>query len=216
MILSEEEEECPVIPRSNTYIIDKNVDNHWRNEYVRGYHKIISQCFSIDFDSSVYYDNKLVSYTSTSLSNTYFLNCNDENLLIMTIGDYLKIENTEIILGYLFRDRNDIIIGYSSAKYELSDVIMIKDFNGDQVATLKKSKLGIGWMWNITIVNQDHVLSDPSILLALVGKMEFGESEIDGCNFASFIILAFFFGCCISILILIVIVGMLILYSHHT
>ncbi len=91
------------IPRKDTYIVDKNVDSFWHYEYVRNYHKVICRCPNFYGDSLVYYDDKLVSYTSSSWSNTHFLN--DEILSIMTTGNYFRteIQGTEIFVSYLFR-----------------------------------------------------------------------------------------------------------------
>ena len=178
------DKECQTIPRKDTYIIDENVNSYWKSEYVRGYHKVICRCPSIYGDSLVYYNDVLVSYTSTTLwSDTYFLTCDENILAMMTTGNYFKtrIENIEMFVSYLFKDIDDKIIGYSDARYKLSDIIVIKDVNGDQISILEKTQLSIGWTWNITVSNQNHTLSDPSILLALVGKREFGEKD-DICN----------------------------------
>ncbi len=194
-----QDEECQIIPRSDTYIVDKNVDKDWNNEYVRGYHKIICQCPTIYFDSFVYYDDKLVSHTNSLWSDTYFLNCNREILSTMTTGNYFRtrIRGVEIFVSYLFKDKNGKIIGYSDARYELSDIITIKDVSGYQIAILEKTQLDIGWTWTINVINQNHTLSDPSILLALVGKREFRESKIDGCNFIILFISLFIILLCI-------------------
>ena len=199
-ILPSSDKECPTIPRRDTYTVDKNVAVHWKNEYVRRYDKIICRCPSIYGDSLVYYDDKLVSYTSSVWSDTYFLNCNEKILSMMTTGDYFRtrIGDAEIFVSYLFKDKNNNIIGYSDARYELSDVIEIKDINDNRIVILEKSQLSIGWTWNITVINQDHTLSDPSILLALVGKRDFGKNS-DLCNATWFIMSLLLIMFCISI-----------------
>ncbi len=159
--------EYPTIPRKDTYIIDKDVDRYWTNEYGKGYYRIVCGCHNINFDPLVYYDN-------ISWSDIYFMNHNKKILTTM-------IANTNMFINYLFKDSNDSVIGYLDVRYELSNIILIKDVNGDQIAILKKSQLGIDSTWNITVTNQDHILSDPSILLALVGKREFGQ-YFDICN----------------------------------
>nr|QBK92431.1 MAG: hypothetical protein LCPAC401_00690 [Pithovirus LCPAC401] len=182
----------PVIPRSNTYMIDRSVNDHFKNELIRGYHKILRDCPSIEPDSRVYYNNKFVSYTYRYWSGTYFLNNNEEILAIMITGDYFKtkIRNTEMFVSYLFKDKTNNVIGYSDARYELSDIIAIKDVSGNQIAILEKIKLTTGWAWTIDVANQNHTLSDPSILLALVGKRDFKERGIDNCNISGLTILS--------------------------
>ncbi len=176
---------CSTIPRKDMYVVDRDIDSELHKKYVRGYHEVVCKCPNIYGDSLVYYDDIFVMYTHQLWSSTSFVNCNENVLTVVEIGNYfkVKIRENEMFVSYLFKDENNNVIGYSDVRYVMLDVIKIKDVYGNQIATLEKSKLGIGWTWNITIDNQNHILSEPSILLALVGKIECRNSSHDLCNF---------------------------------
>ncbi len=179
-------EVCAVIPKSDMYVVDKNMDKGWHNEYVRGYHKVICKCPSIRRDPEVYYNDVLVGYGSTFWVDTWFVDCNGLASVYMTVDDNLRIklsnEEEEIFVSYVFRDADYKIVGYSDVRYALSDTIEIKNNEGNRVAILEKGQLGIGWTWNVTITDQDHLLSDPLILFGIIGKLEFEHDDTDGCN----------------------------------
>ncbi len=170
-------EECSTIPRNGIYIVDKH--NH------RRYHENICQCSDTD-DKFVNYVG-YVMYEGLSSSDMYFLSCNKNILATMTVGNYfgIRIGDNNMFVRYLFRDRNYKVIGYSDDEYKSSDVIEIKDVHENQIATLKKIRSGIGW--TITIINQNHTLSDSSILLKLVREKAF-DNDISLCFLIQFVI----------------------------
>ncbi len=180
-------EECSTIPRNGIYIVDKYSHNE--------YHKNICQCSTTDEFAN--YDGYVI-YEGLASSDMYFLNCNENILATMTVGNYfgIRIGDNNIFVRYLFKDRNHKVIGYSdkykssdvirySDKYKSSDVIEIKDIYGDQIAILKKPHSGIGWI--IIVANQNYTLSNPSILLDLVGQKAF-DNDFDSCFLTKFVI----------------------------
>ncbi len=197
MTVSNHDECTTTIPRRDNYVVDKNIDNLWHDEYVRGYHKIICKCPTINYNTIVYYNDEYVSYSSSPWSTSpymSFTSCNGKILALVIEGNYFKtkIEGKEVFVSYLFKNENGNTIGYSDARYMQSDIIQIKDINGSIVSVLEKSDLGTGSTWTIDITNQTHILSDPSILFALVGTRAFSES-IDLCNIVWTLVVIFTF-----------------------
>ncbi len=196
-------DKCPIIPRKDTYKINKVVTARWQWTYLRGKYKVKCRCISINHDADVFYKDKLVARTDAKTlsftSETPILDCKNKQMVMMNTGDAEKtlINQNNIKVSYLFRSNDGEIIAYSDAKHFITDNIKIKDIEGETIANLKRNKLSTKWAWTIDVINQNHTMSDPAILLAIAGKRSFSENKgkADTCNIIFWLFFIIFLVC---------------------
>ncbi len=177
-------DKCPTIPRKDFYEIEEVEDAKWSWKYAKGDYRVQCRCISINHDADVYYKDKLVVRTDAKTlsftSKTPILDCKNKLLILMKIDNSFDSKTANKTVSYEFKLKNGNVIAYADPKRFLSDNIKIKNIDGKIIARLEKVKP----LWKIYVYDQNHTMSDPAILLAIVGKRSFSEykGKIDACN----------------------------------
>ncbi len=181
---------CPSYTRKNSYKLHKDYEFHFREKYEGEDYSIVNGCPSYYHNSIVYYRDVLIKVGS---SNSV-MDCNNNVILRVTEDDFL-VNNT--LISHRFKNLNDETIAYSDGENYDPNNIIIRDMSDKIIAILRMDDLTRRKILRIDLYNQHHIMSDPSVLMALFSDVLFESGNGDMCNlilffFITFLILVFF------------------------
>ncbi len=171
----------------------------WRFRYDNDDYSIIGACPSISQDVLVSYKGNLIS---SSQGGKYIADCNGELVVFMGGNDFLD-DDTSISHGFM--DSNGEMIAYSDGEHFDPTNIKIRDMEGKTIATLRTNEFPDRNILRIDVYDQDHIMSDPSVLMAISGITLYNENLVI-CNMFVIVVLP-------TVIIIIVVIMVICYYE---